>query len=67
MITSKDIELELNQAEKIIKDPGTDVNAKINVLWKLLTVSIKVLVNIRSNSALIMKKLGVELIKKDKK
>jgi len=63
MITSKDIKSEVENAEKIIKDPKVDVNTKIGVLFTLNTVLIKILVNVRTNTSLIMKHLGISLIK----
>ena len=63
MITSKDIKSEVENAEKIIKDPKVDVNTKIGVLFTLNTVLIKILVNVRTNTSLIMKHLGIEMMK----
>ncbi len=63
MITSKDIKTEVENAEKIIKDPKADVNSKIGVLFTLNTVMIKIMVNIRTNTSLIMKHLGIEMMK----
>lgn len=63
MITSKDIKSEVDNAEKIINDPKVDVNVKIGTLFVLNTVIIKLLVNIRTNTSLIMEHLGIALIK----
>lgn len=67
MITKKDINQELNNAEKIIKDPKADVITKINVIYKLLEVVIKIVVNVRRNTTKIMEKLGVKLDEPQKK
>lgn len=67
MITSKDINDELNNAQKIIKNPATDVNKKIDILYKLITIGIKLGVNIRSNLTIIMKHFKISLIERNNK
>ncbi len=62
MIKSNHIQNELKTAEEIINNPNTDINKKIKVLWKLLTISIKVGVNIRTNTKLIMEHFGIKFI-----
>jgi len=63
MITSKDIKEEQEKASKIIVDPKADVNSKVIALFAFNNVMLKLLVNIRTNTSLIMKHLGIELIK----
>jgi len=63
MITSKDIKEEQEKAAKIIVDPKADVNSKVIALFTFNNVMLKLLVNIRTNTSLIMKHLGISLIK----
>lgn len=63
MITSKDIREEQEKANKIITDPKVDVNSKVVALFTFNNVMLKLLVNIRTNTSLIMKHLGISLIK----
>jgi len=62
MITREDINEEMATAEKIIKDPKIKVDEKIVSLFKLLTIVIKLALNVRTNTTLIMDKVGAEKI-----
>jgi len=68
MIKSNHVQDELKLAEGIINNPNSDINKKIKVLWKLLTIGIKLGINIRTNTKLIMEHFGIKFIdnKKEK-
>ena len=62
MITRKDVGVELKNAEAIINDEGANVNAKFKAIHKLITVVIKIVLNNRSNTSLIMDTVGAKRI-----
>lgn len=63
MITSKDIELERKNTKKVLDSDDNTIEQKLSALYKLLDVTLKVGLNVRMNTKLIMNKLGIELIK----
>ncbi len=67
MITSNHVQEELKISEEIINNPNTDINKKIKVLYKLLTIGIKLGVNIRTNTKLIMEHFGIKFIDNNEK
>jgi len=67
MITSEDIKKEVDETGKLINDSKADVNSKFKALWKLITVVLKVVVNTRTNTSLIMTKVGAKPIEPKKK
>jgi len=62
MITRKDVGEELKKAEDIINDDKLDVIEKLKAIHKLITVAIKIVLNNRTNTMLIMDKVGAEKI-----
>ena len=58
MITSKDVRKEMEIAENAVKDLAIG----IKVIVKLLCVTLKVLLSVRTNTKLIMAKSGVKPI-----
>lgn len=66
MITSKDIELERKNTKKVLDSDDNTIEQKLSALYKLLDVTLKVGLNVRMNTKLIMNKLGIELIKNKK-
>ena len=63
MITAQDVRKEMDKAREIIDNKETSVQDKLNSLLKLLTVVLKMLLNVRTNQSMIMGKLGIEKIK----
>jgi len=63
MITAQDVREEMKKAKEVIDDANATVQTKINSLLKLITVVLKMLLNVRTNQSMIMGKLGVEKIK----
>jgi len=60
MITGKDARFELDATGKIFADPKATVEDKLQAIYKLLTVVLKMDVSIRTNTKLIMDKTGAK-------
>ena len=67
MITSKDVRIELKEAQKVIDDPKTSVEEKIKRLLKILEVLTKISLSIRVSLVKTMEKLGVEKVQPRKR
>ena len=60
MITGKHVREELDATGKVIADPKATVEDKLQAIYKLLTVVLKVDLSIRTNTKLIMDKTGAK-------
>ncbi len=60
MITGKHVREELDATGKVIADPKATVSEKLDAVYKLLTVVLKVDMSIRTNTKLIMEKTGAK-------
>ena len=67
MITTKHVKEEYREAIKVMNDSGTNDNQLLKMILKLVIVLIKVALSNRTNTTMIMKKLGVELIQPKRK
>lgn len=63
MITAQDVREEIKKAKEIVDNKEATVQEKLNSLLKLITVVLKMLLNIRTNQSMIMGKLEIEKIK----
>lgn len=66
MITGKDVRVELNKAKKVYKNPEATEKERIEALYNLVQVVVKIVVGNRKNTARIMEKLGIEKVKNEK-
>ena len=62
MITSKDARQEMKDTRKVVESDAK-VDAKIKAIYKLVEVTLKVVLTTRVNIVKVMEKLGVEKIK----
>ena len=62
MITTKDVKEEYRNAVDVWGKEETTDSKKLDIMFKLITVIIKIVLSNRGNSTRIMKKLGVELV-----
>lgn len=67
MIAGTDVRKELNNAEKIIKNPDLSVHDKLMALWRCISVGVRLALNLRSNQTRIMDKLGIPKEQKSEK
>lgn len=66
MITGKDAKKEMIDARKVL-DSEASVEDKLKALGKVVEVTLKVALNIRTNVVKVMEKTGVELVKPRKR
>ena len=67
MITSKDVREEIKIAEDVLKKDNRTTVEMLKVIIKLITVAIKVGLSTRTNSKLIMSKVGAEKLESRKR
>ena len=67
MIRAEHVREEVQNAKKVIENPDSSVDDKLNVLFKLITVVLKVVLNVRTNTTLVMKELKVQPIDSKKR
>ena len=60
MITGKHVREEVDATGKVMADPKASVSEKLEAVYKLLTVVLKVDLSIRTNTKLIMEKTGAK-------
>ena len=60
MITGKHVREEMEATQKIIDDPKVQGPDKIKAVYKLITVVLKVVLSVRTNTKLIMDKIGAK-------
>ena len=67
MITGRHAKEEMIKARKVIEDKKTSVEQKLQALDKVVEVTLKVVLNIRTDVVKVMENLGIELVKPRKR
>ena len=62
MITSKDARQEMKDTRKVVESDAK-ADAKLRAIYKLVEVTLKVVLTTRVNVVKVMEKLGVEMVK----
>ena len=60
MIRAEHVREEMRNGKKVIEDPKATVEDRVNVCFKLITVLLKVVLSVRTNTKLIMDKVDAK-------